>query len=36
MDGALFTVLKNAAKIGYKFGKDKRYKRLGAKGATHS
>ena len=30
--GALLTVLKNAAKIGYKLGKDKRYKRMGAKG----
>ena len=34
--GALFTVLKNAAKIGYKLGKDKRYKRMGAKGVTGS
>ena len=34
--GALFTVLKNAAKIGYKLGKDKRYKRMGAKGVTAS
>ena len=32
--GALLTVLKNAAKIGYKLGKDKRYKRMGAKGVT--
>ena len=30
------TVLKNAAKIGYKLGKDKRYKRMGAKGVTGS
>ena len=34
--GALFTVLKNAAKIGYKLGKDKRYKRIGAKGVIGS
>ena len=34
--GALLTVLKNAAKIGYKLGKDKRYKSLGAKGVTSS
>jgi len=34
--GALFTVLKNAAKIGYELGKDKRYKRMGAKGVTGS
>ena len=34
--GALLTVLKNAAKIGYKLGKDKRYKRMGAKGVTGS
>jgi len=34
--GALFTVLKNAAKIGYKLGKDKRYKRMGVKGVTGS
>ena len=34
--GALFTVLKNAAKIGYTLGKDKRYKRKGAKGVTGS
>ena len=33
---ALLTVLKNAAKIGYKLGKDKRYKRMGAKGVTGS
>ena len=33
---ALFTVLKNAAKIGYKLGKDKRCKRMGAKGVTGS
>ena len=29
-------VLGSAAKIGYKLGKDKRYKRMGAKGATGS
>ena len=34
--GALLTVLKNAAKIGYKLGKDNRYKRMGAKGVTGS
>ena len=34
--GALLTVLKNAAKIGYSLGKDKRYKRMGAKGVTGS
>ena len=34
--GALVTVLKNAAKIGYSLGKDKRYKRMGAKGVTGS
>ena len=34
--GALLTVLKNAAKIGYKVGKDKKYKRMGAKGVTGS
>ena len=34
--GALFTVLKNAAKIGYTLGKDKRYKRMGPKGVTGS
>ena len=34
--GALLTVLKNAAKIGYKLGKDKRYKRMGVKGITGS
>ena len=34
--GALLTVLKNAAKIGYKLGKDKRHKRMGAKGVTGS
>ena len=34
--GALLTVLKNAAKIGYKLGKDKKYKRMGAKGVTGS
>ena len=34
--GALFTVLKNAAKIGYKLEKDKGYKRMGAKGVTGS
>ena len=34
--GALLTVLKNAAKIGYRLGKDKRYKRMGAKGVTGS
>ena len=28
------TVLAEAAKIGYKLGRDKRYKRMGAKGAT--
>ena len=27
-------VLTKAAKIGYKLGRDKRYKRMGAKGAT--
>ena len=27
-------VLAKAAKIGYKLGRDKRYKRMGAKGAT--
>ena len=31
--GALLTVLKNAAKIGYRLGKDKRYKRMGATGS---
>ena len=30
------TVLKNAAKIGYRLGKDKSYKRMGAKGVTGS
>ena len=30
----LGTVLSTAAKIGYKLGKDKRYKRMGAVGAT--
>ena len=34
--GALFTVLKNAVKIRYKLGKDKRYKRMSAKGVTGS
>ena len=34
--GALLTVLKNAAKIGYKLGKDKRYKRMGVMGVTGS
>ena len=34
--GALLTVLKNAAKIGYRLGKDKRYKRMGAKSVTGS
>ena len=34
--GALLTVVKNAAKIGYKLGKAKRYKRMGAKGVTGS
>ena len=34
--GALVTVLKNAANIGYSLGKDNRYKRMGAKGATGS
>ena len=34
--GALLDILKNAAKIGYKLGKDKRYKRMGAKGVTGS
>ena len=29
-------LLGGAAKIGYKLGKDKRYKRMGAKGATGS
>ena len=33
---ALFTVLKNVAKIGYTLRKDKRYKRMGAKGVTGS
>ena len=28
------SVLAKAAKIGYKLGSDKRYKRMGAKGAT--
>ena len=28
------SVLTKAAKIGYKLGRDKRYKRIGAKGAT--
>ena len=28
------TVLAKTAKIGYKLGRDKRYKRMGAKGAT--
>ena len=28
------TVLAKTAKIGYKLGRDKRYKRTGAKGAT--
>ena len=28
------TVLAKAAKIGYKLGRDKRYKQMGAKGAT--
>ena len=30
------TVLKNAAKIGYKLGKDRRHKRMGAKGVAGS
>ena len=30
------SVLAKAAKIGYKLGRDKRYKRMGAKGATRS
>lgn len=30
----LVTLLKESAKIGYKLGKDQRYKRIGAKGAT--
>ena len=34
--GSLLTVRKNAAKIGYKLGKDKRYKRMGPKGVTAS
>ena len=34
--GALFTVLKNVAKIGYKLGKNKRYKRMGVKGVNGS
>ena len=28
--GALLSILKNAAKLGLKLGKDKRYKRMGA------
>lgn len=32
--GALLNILKAAAKIGYKLGKDKRYKRIEALGAT--
>lgn len=31
--GALLSILKNAAKLGLKLGKDKRYKRTGAIGA---
>ena len=34
--GALLTVLKNAAKVEYKLGKDKRYKRMGEKGVIGS
>ena len=30
----IMSVLANAAKIGYKLGRNKRYKRMGAKGAT--
>ena len=30
----MFAVPKDMAKIGYKFGKDKRYRRMGAKGVT--
>ena len=30
----IMNVLAKAAKIGYKLGRDKRYKRMGAKGAT--
>ena len=30
----IMSVLDKAAKIGYKLGSDKRYKRMGAKGAT--
>ena len=30
----IMSVLAKAAKIGYKLGRDKRYKRMGAKGAT--
>ena len=30
----IISVLAKAAKIGYKLGRDKRYKRMGAKGAT--
>ena len=30
----IMTVLAKTAKIGYKLGRDKRYKRMGAKGAT--
>lgn len=32
----LLSVLKEAAKVGYRLGKDKRYKRMGALGATGS
>ena len=32
--GVLGTILKESAKIGYTLGKDPRYKRMGAKGAT--
>ena len=31
---AFLSLLKNAAKLGFKLGKDKRYKRMGAVGAT--
>jgi len=32
----LFSRIMNAAKIGYKLGKNKRHKRMGAKGVTGS
>ena len=34
--GAPFSVFKKAAKIRYRLGKDRRYKRMGAKGSTGS